>query len=360
MADQNGGLELPAPTDDTPVGDPALGHLGGFLRAAINRYCATAWAALRPRSGDDALPVRAVFTHDPEAASFNDRDLPALFVWRQRTRFGQRDLDYLDGTSTVRALWVYPPEPQAKHVPRRPFAHAVASAVRVALGLGRIPEWAATGDTDPTAATIAADPDSIRTAFASPTSPTTYSGAQLNGAIGDDTMSPRLGPTITTTAVGSPTYNTTDPVVWTCESWTGATVTLEATLTNPLGGETVGPQVDVRRVISVAVPAQLLGSGTITLGTLGFAGRGSALFQVAGLLGVRLVDWQYQPVQIDVLDADGRVSSRLRYDAVALGLELEERASYDPSTDAGVHTPWGVDFDVTRDDFAASSASLDP
>ena len=65
-----------------------------------------------------------------------------------------------------------------------PMVNAFSKLIDAAVEADRDPSYVHPSDTDPTAATIAADTDSIKTSVATSTSPVSYSGGALNGVIG--------------------------------------------------------------------------------------------------------------------------------------------------------------------------------
>jgi len=358
MADTFGGLTIPVPTTDDPVGDPAIGKLLGYSQAVLNAYVGDAWRELRPRTGNEGLPVKNTFSDDPHLRSFNEKDLPALFMWRRSGKPMQWAEDMRVNEGVIRALWVFPPEPQAKQSPRTPFSSAIAHALDMVFQRGRDPSWFDTGDTEVTAISHAADTDSIKTTIATATTTQTYSGAALNGAVGGAVMAPRRQPTVTTTVEVAPTYNVTDAIVWTYVDWHGDTVTTSKKLTLTLGGETIGPPIEAKQIVSVALPAQLLTTGAFEFGTAAVVGRGSVLTTRAGLMKCELTEWQPVKLDIQVLDADDRVESTKHYAAIQFDIAIQERHRFD-LTDATRFPPAdGLDLTVTKDGFVASVAAL--
>jgi hypothetical protein len=113
------------------------------------------------------------------------------------------------------------------------------------------------------------DADAIVTSFATPTSATTKSGVGLNGVIAGANCLPWRGLTVTTTAQTA-AYNTTDPIVATVEftrrDGTAYQTTISAQLTAANGNETIDFSGPFQRVASIAIPAQLLGTGTLQFG----------------------------------------------------------------------------------------------
>lgn len=356
MADRFGSLSLPTVTSETPLGDPSLGHLAAFCKAVINAECALAWAAARPRTGDLALPCRSAYTHNPHECDFDEKSLPAVFVFREKGVQQNASDDYLVDIAQVSIMWVYPPaDHQAHQSLRAPFHNAVKSALMVALDRGVHTAWAKVGETNPLATSLDADPDAICLAQATSLAPATLA---RTGAIGSSTMSPLRGLTVTTSATVAAAYNTTDPIVITCEDWLGGTLTFEAQPTQANGGETIEVEWDVRKVsANPAVPAQLSTAGTISVGVLAFEGQGSSLSAALGLLRPLMVsEAAPSKLRVSVLGTDGRETEAVLYDALKLTVQLHEQFVADPTLHA--QTPWGTDIKVLVDDFVASDASL--
>lgn len=357
MADTFGALELPVDGAIDPVGDPGLSKLGSFLQAVINDKLGTAWAALRPRTGDLALPVRTIRWHNPRKRAFSDKDLPALFIYRTKDAFQRDAEDYDQDHATLIVEWIYPPDTQAKGKTRSSVGNAVGKIVRRALEVAVSPAWYDAGDTTETARSFDADPDSI--ALARPTSlaPETLSGAQLDGAIGGATMAPRREVRITTSAVLVPTYNTSLPIVITGVNWNGRTRTWRIQLTNPLGGESIGTNEEIASVTSRAAPAMLAAGGSIELGTSAVVGLGSDLLERGGFSRCKLLTATPGQCPIDVIDGKGKKVDQLLYDTVEMALDVIERFDGDPSADPNVGeiddedpTGPGLDLDLLESD----------
>lgn len=106
------------------------------------------------------------------------------------------------------------------------------------------------------------DDDAIKTAVATVAADTTYTGADLNGALANP------GPALTkmhrltvTTSSNAGSYTIVDPIVATCTDQYGATRSLEVTLTAVNGGEVLefalenGTDAGALTVSSIAIPA---------------------------------------------------------------------------------------------------------
>lgn len=151
MADTLGGLQLPVPTTDTPVGDPLLTTLLSYFQAVLNAKASAAWGALDPTKPC----VRAVHANGPDIGTFVDRELPALFIERREIGkavwIGQ---DFRVRPCTLVMSWVYPSVAQARQQGRDPFLNVIGAVLDHAIEFeGRDPAWVVGGDTDPLAAT---------------------------------------------------------------------------------------------------------------------------------------------------------------------------------------------------------------
>jgi hypothetical protein len=362
MSDSFGALTLPVPVAPPPITDPLLGIVGDFAAYALNQDMRTAWAALRPRTDpDDTLPVRVIFTHPPEKVSLRESDLPALFVWRQSGQFSRKGEDLLEDASEIQLLWVLPTE-HPEHGSSEVWlqtGNAVGKILARWFWECAIPGWVAPNDPDPLAVDIPADPDAIKFAFATSTSPVTLSGAQLDGIIGTSTMSPRRGPTATLApAVGA--YSLA-PWVWTVVDWYGATTTRTAAPTSANGGETIGVDEDVAQVVSVFIPGQVSTAGSIQLGTAQVDGRGSDLMGFGGLASQpQVTGWRLQDVDVDVMTDDETTRNTLRYQGIAVTLSALETLIPDLSAVAYPHAfaPGGIDIDLYREGLNVSRAEL--
>jgi hypothetical protein len=96
--------------------------------------------------------VREYFTHDPEEAVFNEKHLPALFLFRQPG--GEPEwlaADYRIDTTNVTVLWVFPLAAQEKVRARSPMVNAIRKSIDAAIERGRHPSWVDADDPDTTA-----------------------------------------------------------------------------------------------------------------------------------------------------------------------------------------------------------------
>jgi len=351
MADAFGLLGLPASNADVPVGDPALAKIGAFIQAVANAQLTTAWLALRPRLVPQEQPaIRTVFTHDPDELCFNEKFLPALFVYRDSGTPEQTAEDWFTETTLVRALWVFPPEPQEKQRLRTPFVNAIAKAIADALRRGRHPAWVDSGDTEPTSITVPASPNSFLLAKPTQTSSITYSGAGLDGALGAGVVSPRLNlQFLTAAATGNP-YSTTAPIVATYLNALGDTVSRSLQPTLPNGPEALSLNQDVGQLVSVFVPGQNGTTGSISIGNATRNGRGSMILNRAMLERIDMRSWKRAPVAVDVVDDAGRITSKLSYPSCQMIIDVREKLARDPAITGALVDPTnqnGPGVDVT-------------
>lgn len=370
MADTFGALEIPPAAGSEPAGDPALGHLTAFVAAVLNADAQAAWSAVFPRPDDARLAavVRRAFTQDQLLGGWTEDDLPAIFVWRERGRQQDATQGYRTETATFRLLWVFPKDEQLRHVERAGMPRALMATLGAAIYQQRHPAWVAEADAagtegaDPKAPTLAADDDAIALARPTQTSPLSLSGASLDGEVGGDTLSPRRGLTITTTAATG-AYSTAAPIVVTFLDWTGREQTATVVLTDADGGETIASTFEVASVVSVAIPAQLATTGTVAVGLQTRAGRGSQLLERAGFMRLTLDEWQPTTVRVEVLDDDAeqRVARVITYHAVQATISATERHTVDPMVRASpmATAPAGLDLDVVVDGLVVTRAELD-
>lgn len=125
-----GGLTLPiaAPEDaKAAITDPLLAHSLEFWRAVANYHCNEVWRCVSP---DRPQPVMATFAHNPADAEFNERDLPALFAWRERVdrRYSVAE-DYRVEQGVIALLWIPHPVVQAKIARRHSFPNGLFKAL---------------------------------------------------------------------------------------------------------------------------------------------------------------------------------------------------------------------------------------
>lgn len=333
MADSFGLLTLPASAGDTPVGDPGLYKLAQFIAAVINDNTSTAWSSAQPAPGGSETPtVKTILLFNPEQQSANDEHFPALFVWRELGRLGENAQDRLESIDTVKLLWVFPKRARTEARAREQFANSVVKSVAKAIRLGRDSAWLDTGDTDPVAASVAADADSFLLSKATLLASHTYSGAALDGALGDDTLSPRLSLTLTLATAAPGTYNTTDPIVITYLDVFGDTATGDLTPTTDTGPEVLSLDQDMSQLVSIAVPAQGSTDGAIAAGNAARAGRGSSLYGRTEFDRITLSEWRVVPLMIE-LDGNQNADQRLKYHGVSITLEVTESLAIDIEAD---------------------------
>lgn len=157
MSDTYGGLPIPAPAPTNPptpsaAGDPLLGWTADFVKAVLNANAPLAWNAVAPNTP----VVKTVFLHDPRPEVFNERDLPALFVYRDEGHVADElewtADDYRFERGQIVLLWIPPTATQDKRAIRAPIVNAIGKVLDLAIERGRDPAWIVTGDTDPQAA----------------------------------------------------------------------------------------------------------------------------------------------------------------------------------------------------------------
>lgn len=148
MADTFGVLEYPVvqppPSDNDSVTDPALDKIGAYLQAVLNAHIGLAWFTVNPGKKF----VEQFFTNSPSDSTFNERDLPSLFLWRQQTVDDQLTDDWVETFTDVTVLWVPQNAEQAKRSLRDPGMNGFQKTISRALYLGRDPAWIDATDQD--------------------------------------------------------------------------------------------------------------------------------------------------------------------------------------------------------------------
>lgn len=152
MAHSVGALLLPAPAPSSATAaltDPALDIIADYLGAVMTEWLQDAWNARAPSEP----VVRTVYKHDPEELDFTVRELPLLCLWRERdAEVVQLADSYDESESTLNVLWILPPAPQSKDSKRFSFFNGFASAIKLAVKLGRHPAYVHESETDSPAA----------------------------------------------------------------------------------------------------------------------------------------------------------------------------------------------------------------
>lgn len=339
MSDVFGALSLPVPVptarNDLPIpltagqtslADPALDTLLSYIQAVLEYELTTAWAVRAP-GNQIKKAARFTSTNDPLEGEFNDNQLPGLFLFRSKGEDFHRYAADLPATAETLLLhWVFPADTQHKERLRNNVINGLSKALVTWLEWGVHPAWVVAGDL--------AQPAAIRLAAATPTAAVVYSGAELNGLIGGGTVNAGRPVSVTTiAAVGA--YNTTDPITITGtlpSGETGFTDTL--TLTAPNGGQTVISGWNFASVQSIAVPAQLLGTGSWTFGYAASpeAVYGSPVRRHAGLKQLRCEVGRRRPLVIQT----GK-DARAEYDCVEFVIHIQEMFAFDIS----VLPQWG-------------------
>lgn len=140
-------VPLIAPNSNEAVTDPLLTYFLSFFKAIANAYTPAAWQAICPNT----FPVTTTFAHNPEEVYFDDRDLAALYLWRDE-QLDQVDLanDIQMTSYNLKLLWI--PQQIADQDGRRlrrPFIQGLFKALNVYFERGRDPAWYVPGDDYP-------------------------------------------------------------------------------------------------------------------------------------------------------------------------------------------------------------------
>jgi hypothetical protein len=310
LSDVVGALSLPVavpdvwpPTDRTLApGDPALVQLGSFVATVLQADCGTAWEALDP--GRPAQPraidgvrlgegvVRRVWFQDPRLGYFAPEDLPGLFVYRTaKADHARFKADEYRRRWPIAIAWLPPrTEADAQRRQRDTFINAVTASLHRNLVFARHRAWVLDSD-------LAAPTGLLAAALTSSTSLTTITS--FDGTLATFPLKPGRPLQISTSvAVGA--YNTTDPIIVTGWLDSGATHTDKLYLTSANGGETVVGTWSFATPVSVTIPAQLLTTGSFTIGFYDSPDvkLGSLVQRVCGFLRMEMKGVSTQPIRV--------------------------------------------------------------
>lgn len=325
-------VSVPANALTEATGDPALDVWATFFKAYVNRYAQAAWTACYPRVNTQAEPIppiRTTHTHNPNRPTvlpFNERDFPCLFIYR--TGGAAPEWEWLDGRishDAVTCLWVFPTGAQDATRIRVPFANALQKLFDAGIEAMRDACYVHPSDTDPTAATIAADVDSIKTSIATSTGAQTYSGAALNGVVGATAfVQPRAFTATITGLVGAFVNGSTITV--TGKDVLGRTMSKTLTISTETIPATFSTGYAFTQITQVVVAAQAALTGAFTFGLSAYTGRGSLLMNFTPIGFKRVGPWAVDQVEVEI--SAGITESPIRetriYEAVSIPFETFE------------------------------------
>jgi hypothetical protein len=156
MSDTFGAMPIPlvAPATGESAGDPLLSTTLSFFKAVLNANASAAWRAVY-KDVANAPVVKTTLDDDPRGSTFNDNDLPALFLWREDVKEPVWIADdWLTQESVCRLMWVLPAGVQVKRALRSSIINGVVRTLVTFVERNRDPSWIVAGDTDPKAATL--------------------------------------------------------------------------------------------------------------------------------------------------------------------------------------------------------------
>jgi hypothetical protein len=148
--DTFGAVTLPVSTSTAgqPIADPGLFYLGQFIQAVLNASAANCWTPVNPPNS----VVRFVKYHEPDEACFREAELPALFLWREKSEGKGADWiaeDILQVHDLIQCVWAMPHDAQAKLKVRYPAPNGIMKSLTAAIEHGVHSAWTVAGDTSP-------------------------------------------------------------------------------------------------------------------------------------------------------------------------------------------------------------------
>ena len=117
-----------------PTAIPLVPEEGDGLLRTVGDFFAR-WPTPRPpmrgaQLGGAGPPIVRVFQHDPEACTFSNDELPALFLYRIESERIQESIDVRMERSRIAVLYVPPPAAQEKQRLRFQFATKLLKVLR--------------------------------------------------------------------------------------------------------------------------------------------------------------------------------------------------------------------------------------
>jgi hypothetical protein len=225
----------------------------------------------------------------------------------------------------VTALWVFPTGAQEATRIRVPFANALQALFDAGIESMRDSSYVHSSDTDPTAASIAADTDSIKTSTATATSSQTYSGAALNGVIGGTAF---VQPRAFTVTITGPTsaFTNGSTVIVTGKDVLGRTMSQTLTISNAVSPATFSTGYAFTQITQIVTAAQPDITGTFQFGLGLYQGRGSLLMNFTPNGLKRAGNWQVDQVEIEISSgiSDTPIKEVRFYEAVSILFETFE------------------------------------
>lgn len=329
MTDFYGALRMPqsTPSATEAIGDPCLVPVLDYIKTFVNSRLATAWGSII--SG--GVLINTAQPYDPVAQQINPADLPALYGWRKSGAPTWMAADYRVSKDEITLQWLLPSIQRTHLRLRSRMVNAVAKAIDVAIERDRFPGWVHDADK--------ADADGILLARATSTSAQSF--VTLDGAVGGLRLSsPRKITASATTVAGA--YTLSGIIIEGLDE-DGEFLTDTLTPTSLNGGWLLEGVEEFARVTRVAVPAQTLATGAISIGHTAdeqALDEGSVLLRHAGLMSLSLTGWKETVLQIKL--ADG--SPPRMYEALELALTCEERWTSDIEEYFDPLTQTDVDF----------------
>ena len=142
----------PVPANLDPPGDIVLQVFGDYLKAVMLSRLSASWLPVSGAANGSVPIVRTVGFNNPEDNTFNARDLPALFVFRNKVDDEKPERiadDIWEDTRRIIVLWVPNAVPQELRADRTPYLNAIRAAIKDAVFQERNSAWKKTGEADP-------------------------------------------------------------------------------------------------------------------------------------------------------------------------------------------------------------------
>jgi hypothetical protein len=314
---------LTPPLPGVEVADPAVTLVSQFAQAVLNTHGHSAYSAVVPAitglqtgSGTVQNPVvRNAFEHDPAEEDFAERDLPAVYVFRNG---GDRPYwlaeDYRVEEDAWTLLYLFQPAPQSARTRIKSFVNGVVKILDRSIESMREPSYVAPWDTDPTAGTTLPSPAALMQAVPSSTSAQVYMGPALNGTAGSAPFAPAQLPTVTVT--GTPCFGEVDVVGVGSDGQPRISRVILA------GTGTFVGDFQLQQVTEIDTPEQAGTTSMLSFGLGGYVGRGTNILLLGRLMRLEIAKWRQFRWTLQMSDGNPR---RSYPHAVEVTLNVQER-----------------------------------
>lgn len=152
--------QVKIPEDFLLQSDPALIYIGSFLHSYLNSHLEHLWGKFDLSRLTESVVHSLAFTWNPKEYRMDEKSLPALFLWRDRTGTPTKRLSGGAISSTyINIAWIGPTEKKEQGRIKNILFPKIGQTIEAALSLPvwRDPSWVLHGEQDPHALIAGSD-----------------------------------------------------------------------------------------------------------------------------------------------------------------------------------------------------------